>query len=310
MPILYTDPIYLEHETGSHPESPARLRAVTTRLDRGDVRNRWTDGVVRPAQRAQVERVHSADHVQEIDRFAAQGGGRIESDTNLSQRSFEVALHAAGAAVAAVDEVVGGAHQRAMCLVRPPGHHALPTSAMGFCLFNNVAVAAAHAIAKHELSRVLIVDWDVHHGNGTQDMFYENEQVCFFSSHRWPFYPGTGDANETGTGPGLGSTFNLPLEFGISRRELLEQFRSVLQDAARRSQPELVLLSAGFDAHAADPVGSLGLETEDFGPLTEMVVDVADEFCDGRIVSLLEGGYNVDALAECVELHLDVLAPA
>lgn len=309
MAVLFTDPIFLEHDTRAHPECAARLQAITARLEGSDVRQRFEVGSITPAERAQIERVHTPEHIAEIERFAAQGGGRIETDTVMSPRSFDVALRAAGAAVSAVDLVLGGEHRRAMCLIRPPGHHALPTHAMGFCLFNNVAIAAAHAVAAHELSRVLIVDFDVHHGNGTQDMFYENENVYFYSSHRSPFYPGTGDADETGTGAGLGTVFNLPCRFGISRSDFRDRFESTLHDAASRCKPELVLVSAGFDAHAADPVGSLGLETEDFGPLTEMIVGVADEYCDGKIVSLLEGGYNVNALAECVEQHLDVLVP-
>src|SRR5262249_10544605 len=162
------------------------------------------------------------------------------------------------------DAVLSGAAPRALCLVRPPGHHALPDSAMGFCQFNNIALAAAHALRQFGLSRVLIVDWDVHHGNGTQDIFYRSEQVYFFSAHRHPFYPGTGMAEETGSGPGLGTKFNLPVRFGTPRPGYLDRFQSMLEDAASRARPELVLISAGFDAHRADPVGSLGLETEDF----------------------------------------------
>jgi acetoin utilization deacetylase AcuC-like enzyme len=180
---------------------------------------------------------------------------------------------------------------------------------MGFCLFNNVAVAARHALVKHKLNRVLVVDWDVHHGNGTQDIFYDSADAWFFSVHRSPFYPGTGAADETGRGPGLGTKFNLPLKFGTTRKAFREQFQTTLEQAANKCRPELVLISAGFDAHAADPIGSLGLETEDFEPLTKLVVQVAEQYCQGKIVSLLEGGYNVEKLAECVECHMDALAP-
>jgi acetoin utilization deacetylase AcuC-like enzyme len=180
---------------------------------------------------------------------------------------------------------------------------------MGFCLFNNVALAAAHAVQKHELGRVLVVDFDVHHGNGTQDIFYESPAVYFFSIHRYPFYPGTGAAHETGTGAGLGTKFNVPVPFGTARKTYLEQFQTTLEQAATRARPELILISAGFDAHRADPVGSLGLETEDFEPLTRLVVEAADQFCQGRIVSVLEGGYNVHALAESVECHMRALLP-
>ena len=209
---------------------------------------------------------------------------------------------------AAVDAVLGGQHDRAMCLVRPPGHHALPGRAMGFCLFNNIALAAAHARAVHELDRVLIVDWDVHHGNGTQDIFYDDGQVHFLSTHRFPFWPGTGDEDETGTGDGLGATLNVPLPFGITREQYQAAFAHALETAAERCRPQLVLISAGFDAHRLDPIGSLGLESADFVELTERVVEVAQVHCDGRIVSFLEGGYHVDALAESVLLHLDALS--
>jgi acetoin utilization deacetylase AcuC-like enzyme len=213
-------------------------------------------------------------------------------------------LLAAGAATDAVARVLRGEDRTAMCLVRPPGHHALPERPMGFCLFNNIAVAARAAIAEQGLERVLIVDWDVHHGNGTQDMFYADGQIGFFSSHRWPFYPGTGAADETGTGDGLGATRNLPIEFGTPRSQFLARFRLQLEDLAAKLRPQLVLVSAGFDAHREDPIGSLGLEVEDFETLSGYVVDVANVHAGGRVVSLLEGGYNPQRLAECVEAQL------
>jgi acetoin utilization deacetylase AcuC-like enzyme len=178
---------------------------------------------------------------------------------------------------------------------------------MGFCLFGNAAIAARCAVQRLGLDRVLVIDWDVHHGNGTQDVFYEDEQVGFFSAHRFPFYPGTGRKSETGRGAGLGTTFNLPLEFGISRLDYLSAFENMLTRAADSIKPDLIIVSAGFDAHADDPVGSLGLETEDFSKLTELVLQVADTHCGGRLVSILEGGYNVDRLADCVEVHLETL---
>ena len=179
---------------------------------------------------------------------------------------------------------------------------------MGFCLFNNAAVAARQATFRHKLSRVLIVDWDVHHGNGTQDIFYDDAEVYFLSAHRFPFYPGSGTREETGTGKGLGTVFNLPVEYGTPRQQYLAEFEQLLADSAKKCQPELVIISAGFDAHRLDPIGSLDLETEDFATLTKLVLDVADGYCNGRCVSLLEGGYNVQALAESVEQHLTVIA--
>ncbi|MGE0378984.1 MAG: histone deacetylase, partial [Planctomycetaceae bacterium] len=264
----------------------------------------------RPADQSALGRVHTGLHIVRVEQLATHGGGHLDSDTVVSPESFDVALLAAGAAVSAVDAVLAEQSAQAVCLLRPPGHHALPERAMGFCLFNNVAIAARHAQAAHRLERVLIVDWDVHHGNGTQDIFYNDGNVHFFSAHRFPFYPGTGDRDETGTGEGLGATLNLPLRFGIARTEYQQAFAAALETAAARCRPQLVLLSAGFDAHARDPIGSLGLESEDFADLTGMVRDVAAQYCQGRLVSLLEGGYNVDALAESVLLHLQTLVEA
>jgi acetoin utilization deacetylase AcuC-like enzyme len=308
MALLYTDPIFLEHETGIHPESAERLRTVAAYLKVVKLPARFTPGEIVTATIEQLARVHSPGHVERVREFAQAGGGRIEADTIVSRRSYDVALRAAGTACDAVDRILKGDHLRACCLTRPPGHHALADDPMGFCLFNNVAVAARHAIVEHRLSRILIVDWDVHHGNGTQDIFYNDVEVYFFSAHRFPFYPGSGTREETGTGKGLGTVFNLPVEFGTARREYLGNFKQLLTDSAKRCRPELVLISAGFDAHRLDPIGSLGLETEDFATLTSLVLDVADEYCGGRCVSLLEGGYNVQALAESVEQHLTVIA--
>lgn len=307
MTVLYHDPLFQQHQTGNHPESPARLQAIARKLEQSQLVERCELGKLRVAAVDEVTRLHERDYVTSVAEYASAGGGRIESDTVVSPRSFDVALNAAGAALAAVDDVLTGRDQTALCLIRPPGHHALPHSAMGFCLFNNVALAAEQALRVHDLERVLIVDWDVHHGNGTQDVFYERDDVYFFSAHRSPFYPGTGGADETGTGKGLGATFNLPLKFGTPRDEYLTRFERMLTDAATRCRPQLVLLSAGFDAHRDDPIGSLGLETEDFVRLTHSVQAVAREYCGGRIVSLLEGGYNVSALADCVAVHLTEL---
>jgi acetoin utilization deacetylase AcuC-like enzyme len=259
----------------------------------------WT-----PISNERLARVHDLDYAQSVALLARQGGGRIEADTVVSQRSSEVALFAAGAVADAVSRVVAGEDKQALCLVRPPGHHALRDDAMGFCLFNNVAVGASVATAELGLDRVLIVDWDVHHGNGTQNAFWENEQVGFLSIHRWPFYPGSGWKDETGAGSGLGATLNLPIEMGISRPDYLHCLADELDRFASKLRPQLILLSAGFDTHRADPVGSLGLETEDFEPLTDLVLDVANSYSDGRVVGVLEGGYNTGILAGCVEVHL------
>lgn len=310
MTLLYQDPVFEEHQTGRHPEQPARLASIRAALDRAGLAARCTPGSLRAATVDELCRLHRQEHVDRIRTFAGQGGGRIEADTVMSRRSWDVALLAAGTALAAVDEVVSGRHRQALCLVRPPGHHAVADAPMGFCLFNNIALAAEHARRVHALDRILIVDWDVHHGNGTQDLFYDRSDVWFLSSHRFPFYPGSGAATETGTGAGLGATLNLPLEFGTPRREILARFESLLVDAVTRCRPQLILLSAGFDAHRRDPIGSLGLETEDFATLTRLVQEAAAQWCEGRLVCLLEGGYDLDALGESVALHVETLLAA
>jgi acetoin utilization deacetylase AcuC-like enzyme len=309
MTLLYTDPLFVEHETGNHPERPERLVAIRKRLTRLGLDRRCTPGTIATLTPEQITAVHQPDVIEYARRVAGQGGGRLDADTVVSPRSFDVALAAAGTAVAAVDAVLAGTDRTALCLVRPPGHHATPTHSMGFCLFNNIALAAEHARRVHGLNRALIVDWDVHHGNGTQDVFYADPAVGFYSIHRYGhgFYPGTGAAAETGTGPGLGHTFNAPVRYGTSREDYRAYFASTLEKAADAIRPELVLVSAGFDAHRNDPIGSLGLETEDFADLTKLVLQVAATHAAGRVVSCLEGGYDLQALAESVEAHLNEL---
>ncbi len=307
MTLLYYDPLFLEHHTGAHPERPQRLEQVVAQLARTGLNERCRAQTWQPVSDERLSRVHSLEYAGEVAKFAEHGGGHIEADTLVSPRSYEVARFAAGAASDAVARVLAGEDSSALCLVRPPGHHALPAAAMGFCLFNNVAVAATTATAEFGLDRVLIVDWDVHHGNGTQDSFWTDSRVAFFSIHRWPFYPGTGWRDETGTGDALGTTLNLPIEFGIPRKEYLRCFTDELTEFAARIRPQLVIISAGFDSHAADPVGNLGLEIEDFQTLTDVVLDVADAYAGGKVVSVLEGGYNPGILAGCVQLHLERL---
>jgi acetoin utilization deacetylase AcuC-like enzyme len=304
MTLLYYDPRFLEHDTGAHPEQPERLRQTIARLEKSSLVSKCNRTTWAPVSRSRLELVHEQAHIDRVAVMAERGGGRLDSDTVVSPASFDVALLAAGAACDAVDRVVAGEDKTALCLVRPPGHHALAERAMGFCLFSNIAIAACVARQEHQLDRVLIVDWDVHHGNGTQDTFYADGQVGFFSIHRWPFYPGTGAAEETGTSDGLGATRNLPITFGTPRSVYLDHFRHELEDFAARIRPQLVLVSAGFDSHREDPIGSLGLEVADFAELTKIVRDVAAVYADGRVVSILEGGYNPPVLAECVETHL------
>ncbi len=309
MTLLYSDPRFLEHNTGTHPERAARLEQVVRHLERQGLDSLCRRVEWEPISPERLARVHRPEYAAAFAAFAARGGGRIEEDTVVSAASYEVARLAAGATADAVDRVLlfdntNHRDRTALCLVRPPGHHALPASAMGFCLFNNVAVAARVATEEHGLDRVLIVDWDVHHGNGTQEAFWTDPRVGFFSLHRWPFYPGTGDADETGAGPGLGTTCNVPVAFGISRADYLARFTAALEKFADKIRPQLVLVSAGFDSHRDDPIGSLGLEIEDFVPLTRTVLEIARTHAGGRVVSVLEGGYNPGVLAGCVEVHL------
>jgi acetoin utilization deacetylase AcuC-like enzyme len=236
--------------------------------------------------------------------MAKSGGGELDSETIVSPASYEVALLAAGCVCDAAERLVRSEDTQALCLVRPPGHHATANHAMGFCIFNNVAVAARLATDELGLDRILIVDWDVHHGNGTQATFWEDPQVGFLSIHRWPFYPGTGAEDETGGGAGLGTKLNLPIEFGTPREDYLAIFSHALERFAAKIRPQLVFISAGFDTHRLDPVGNLGLETEDFTALTNAVLDVAETYAGGRVISVLEGGYNPRILTDCVEVHL------
>ncbi|MDG2127315.1 MAG: histone deacetylase [Fuerstiella sp.] len=307
MTLLYMDEQFLLHETGNHPECAARLEHVHAKLKSSGLMSQVNRVAVQAASDNDVVRVHSARHLEVVRSLADAGGGRIDADTVVSPHSAATAWLAVGSGVDAVVRVINQEDHQALCLVRPPGHHAVPDSAMGFCLLGNVAVAARTAVQRLGVSRVLVVDWDVHHGNGTQDVFYEDENVTFFSAHRFPFYPGSGRKSETGRGAGLGTVFNLPLRFGTSRKDYLTAFENALTAAADQCRPELVIISAGFDAHAEDPIGSLGLQTDDFAYLTKLVMQVAAMHANGRLISMLEGGYNVERLADCVELHLKTL---
>ncbi|MCA9000125.1 MAG: histone deacetylase [Planctomycetaceae bacterium] len=307
MVLLFSDPIFEQHDTGTHPENSGRLVAIRQELERRSLPGNCERQPPQLASPDQIERVHPSSHLRSIQRVADAGGGRLDPDTVVSPKSPHVAEMAAGTACEAVRQVAKGDASSALCLIRPPGHHALADRAMGFCLLNHIAIAARHAQEEFGLERILIVDWDVHHGNGTQDIFYRDPHVVFCSIHRFPFYPGTGDSDETGTGDGLGATFNVPIRYGTPREEYFARFVQGLEAAAERAKPQLVLISAGFDAHREDPIGSLDLETEDFIRLTQHVADVARQWCDGKIVSFLEGGYDPRALAESVAVHLECL---
>ena len=306
MTLLYTDARFLLHETGDHPECAERLHHITSHLETTPLMDRCEQPQWEMISDQVLLRVHQRELAFRLQGLAEQGGGQADPDTVVSPRSPEIAKLAAGAVCNATQQVLDGNARSALCLVRPPGHHALPDRAMGFCLLNNIALAAQSALDRG-VNRLLVVDWDVHHGNGTQACFYEVPRVGFFSAHRWPFYPGTGSVEETGSSDGLGTTCNLPMEFGTSRANYRQSFQRNLEDFAARINPELVLISAGFDSHRLDPVGSLGLEIEDFSWLTSTVTQIADTYAQGRIVSALEGGYNPPILAACVAAHLESL---
>jgi acetoin utilization deacetylase AcuC-like enzyme len=296
---LFRSLAFRQHDTGDHPENAGRLLAIDTALERLNLLAGRPEIPFHAAPDDLLARVHDPRYIAGIREFSAQGGGWLDADTPVGPHSAEVAALAAGAGVAAVEAALDGRAQRGFVLARPPGHHATPSRGMGFCLFNSIAVAAAHALARG-LDRVLIVDWDVHHGNGTQDAFYESDEVLFCSVHQWPLYPGTGAASERGVGTGAGYTINVPLAAGATDDAYRDVFDQILLPAANAFQPQIVLISAGFDAHANDPLAGMLVTERGFASLARRVVEIADEHADGRAVAFLEGGYDPPALAASV----------
>ena len=294
------DPLYLEHDLPGHPESRARLERVLAELTRAGLLARMVAISPRPAEEALLAKVHRPSYIATVRRIAEGGGGYLDADTYLGPRSYDAAVLAAGGVVELVRAVLEGRAGNGFALVRPPGHHATPDHGMGFCLFNNIAVAARAALDEYGLARVLIVDWDVHHGNGTQDAFYASPQVFFFSTHQYPFYPGTGHWREVGTGKGRGYTANVPLPAGVGDVGFRRIFAELLTPLAERFRPELILLSAGYDAHWSDPLAGLRLSLAGYWEMARSVVSLADVLCEGRLVATLEGGYNLDVLAHGV----------
>jgi acetoin utilization deacetylase AcuC-like enzyme len=293
-----------EHDTGpGHPEQATRFDAALRGLP-----SPVHPAPPRAATPDELSLCHTSAYIKIAERDVASGRHSLSTgDTDISPGSFHAAVHAAGTVLTAVDMVVGNHAPNAFCVVRPPGHHATPSVGMGFCLFNNVAVAARYAQRQHGISRVLIVDWDVHHGNGTQDIFYADPSVLFFSTHQSPWYPGTGASNETGDGSGEGSTINCPFPAGAGREQILGAFHTRLLPAAAEFQPDLVLISAGFDSRGGDPLGNFLLTDQDFTDLTTLMLEVADRHAHGRLVSVLEGGYNLAGLTSAVRAHSTAL---
>ncbi len=296
---LYS-PVFLEHAEEGHPESPERLEEIMRVLKETGVLARLKAIEPIPATDAQILAVHSAAHLERVKQLVARGGGHFDADTYANSRSLDAARLAAGALVRAVDAVITGEVDNAFALVRPPGHHATHTRAMGFCIFNNIAIGAQHALDAHKRERVLIVDYDVHHGNGTQDIFYHTSRVMYFSTHQYPHYPGTGNWDEIGADDGAGFTVNVPLAPYVGDAGYQRIFDDLLYPLAERYRPQFVLVSVGFDAHWRDPLAMEGLSLAGYTSLARTVIEIAREMCDGRIVFALEGGYDLDVVANGV----------
>jgi len=308
MTILIYDDIFLQHDTGfGHPENARRLENTVEYLKESELWERLTVVKSRAASGKEIGLVHPQTYIETIKQIADDGGGRLDADTVISTASYDAAVHAAGAPLTAIDLIMEGKEKNAFCLVRPPGHHATPTRGMGFCFFNNVAIAAKYIQSKYHLGKILIVDWDVHHGNGTQDAFYRDPTVLYFSMHRYPFYPGSGRIEEDGQGKGKGFNINVPLSFDTMPEKYIEIFTDVMEQRVTQFAPEFIIVSAGFDTYEKDPIGGLNLDIEDFRTLTDVVMKSAKIHCNGRIVSCLEGGYHLTALPLCIEAHLKAL---
>ncbi len=307
--LYFSPPESLGHRTPhGHPERIDRFGAVEHGLASAGLANRLQRMDVEPADRTSLELCHSGRYIDLVHREIEAGRRMLSTgDTHVGDGTLEAALAAAGAVVDAVDAVVDGPVRQAFCTVRPPGHHARPEHGMGFCVFNNIAIGARHAVRRRGLGRVLIVDWDVHHGNGTQDIFYRDPSALFFSTHQSPWYPGTGSASETGAGAGAGTTINCPMAAGSGRAEVLGALRSRLLPVADDCRPDLVMISAGFDSRLGDPLGGFRLLDADFADLTRMLQEVADRHAEGRLVSVLEGGYSLEGLAAGVNAHVGAL---
>jgi len=302
-----SDPFYLRHETEPHPENPGRLTAIQNRLESSEFYNNLIPIQPRKATAEEIGMVHDSGYVASVKQSCADEVRNLDADTVISSNSYDAALLSAGAGMKAIDQLIDGNIHNAFCAVRPPGHHAEQDHAMGFCLFNNVGIAARYAQKTKGLNKIFIFDWDVHHGNGSQHSFYSDPSIYYSSTHQYPFYPGTGAKEETGTGDGLGTTLNLPMDAYSDDDDYLSAVENKLIPEIQHYKPDLIIISAGFDAHQNDPLAQIQLTTECFGKMTELLMGIARDVCDGRLLSMLEGGYDYDALSDSVQLHMQTL---
>lgn len=308
--FIYHPDCQLHLPGNNHPESPERLRVLIDSLISNELGNQLNWQKPEPAPSQWITKVHTVEYTAQVEKLSNSGNFRLNDDTGGNRHSYHAATLAAGAVLLAIDLVIGKDANNAFCAVRPPGHHARPDQGMGFCLFNNIAIGARYAQGKYNLKSILIVDWDAHHGNGTQEVFYADPTVFYFSLHEYPLYPGTGARNETGVGAGKKFTLNRPLPPRSGDPEFLESFTNFLFPAVSNFELDLILISAGFDAHRNDPLTTLKVTETGFSRATKMICDLAREKCSGRIVSVLEGGYDLTALKSSVRAHLEELLEA
>ena len=305
---LIYHPIYLQHDTGvHHPERASRLQAILRKLEKTKLIDKLNLVEPEAARVSDVALVHPRDYIISIEEACKSAPANLDPDTVVSKDSFKAGLFAAGGVIRAADLVVKEDADNAFCMVRPPGHHARPSQAMGFCLFNNIAIGARYIQDKYNIKHILIIDWDVHHGNGTEEIFYEDPDVFYISLHQYPHYPGTGARESTGDGKGKGFNINIPMKAGSSDAEYIKAFREVIKPKAKDFKPEFILISSGFDGHKDDPLSSINLTEAGYYEITSIVKEIAAQYSKNRLISILEGGYNLFALANSVQSHLEAL---
>ena len=303
-----SDPFYLKHKNEPHPENPGRLNAIQKNIESSKYYNNLTLIQPRKATVEDIAKVHGTGYIRSVEDSCRNGVRNLDADTVISADSYQAALLSAGAGLEALDKILEGTVGNAFCAVRPPGHHAEQNKAMGFCLFNNVGVIARYAQDVKNIQKIFIFDWDVHHGNGTQHSFYKDSSIYYSSIHQYPFYPGTGGVDETGTGDGLGSNLNLPMRAYSCDADYINVIEHKLIPVIQKFNPDLIIISAGFDAHENDPLAQINLSTDCYGKMTQKLMEIANDVCNGRILSMLEGGYDYSALADSVQLHVETLA--